>query len=72
MITILRRRVACNIWVAILKGQGHSMTSQQKCVRSFILLFEVGFYNYLITILRWCVTTLPIVLALYVVYCIIN
>ena len=55
-----------------LEGQGHSMTSQQKCVRPFILLFEVGFYNYLITILRWCVTTLPIVLALYVVYCIIN
>jgi len=38
-----------------LEGQGHSMTSQQKRVRPFILLFEVGLYNYLtemITILR--------------------
>jgi len=47
-----------------LKGQGHSMTLQQKRVWPITLLFEVGFYNYLtemITILRWCVTTLPIV-----------
>jgi len=38
-----------------LEGQGHSMTLQQKRVRPFTLLFEVGFYNYLtemITILR--------------------
>jgi len=29
-----------------LEGQGHSMTLQKKRVRSKILLFEVGFYNY--------------------------
>ena len=46
-----------------LEGQGHSMTMQPKRDRPITLLFEVGFYNYLtemITILRWCVTTLPI------------
>jgi len=46
------------------EGQGHSMTLQQKRVRSMTLLFEVGFYNYsteMITILRWGVITLPIV-----------
>ena len=30
-----------------LKGQGHSMTLQQKRVRPINLLFAVGFYNYL-------------------------
>ena len=38
-----------------LKGQGHSMTSQQKHVRPITLLFEVRLYNYfteMITILR--------------------
>ena len=30
-----------------LKGQGHSMTLQQKRVRPITLLFEVGFYNFL-------------------------
>ena len=46
-----------------LECQGHSMTLQQKLVWSITLLFEVGFYKYLtemITILRWFVTTLPI------------
>jgi len=46
-----------------LEGQGHSMTLQQKRVWSITLLFAVGFYNNLtemITILRWFVTTLPI------------
>jgi len=40
----------------------HDLAS--KCVRPITLLFEVWFYNYfteMITILRWCVTTLPIV-----------
>jgi len=57
-----------------LEGQGHSMTLQQKHVKPITSLFVVGFYNYLtemITILRWCVTTFPIVLALCVLYCII-
>jgi len=31
-----------------LEGQGHSMTVPQKSVRPITLLFEVGFYNYLI------------------------
>jgi len=47
-----------------LEGQGHSMTLQQNCVWPITLLFEVRFYNYfteMITILKWCVTTLPIV-----------
>jgi len=47
-----------------LEGQGHSMTLQQKRVRPITLFFEVRFYNFLtemITILRWCVTTLPII-----------
>jgi len=38
-----------------LEGQGHSMILQQKRVRPKLLLFKVGFYNYLtemITILR--------------------
>jgi len=111
MITILRRCVTRNIWVATLKpksqddpaaksylahnfgiwssilkllhindhhiekpcrkqhlgryleGQGHSMTLQQKRVWPITLLFEVGFYKYwteMITILKWFVTTLPI------------
>jgi len=47
MITILKRRVAHNIWVAFyLEGQGHSMTLQQNRVRPITLLFEVGFRNY--------------------------
>jgi len=48
-----------------LEGQGHSMTLQQKRVWPITLLFEVAFYNYLtemISILRWFVTTLPILL----------
>jgi len=47
-----------------VEGQGQSMTLQQNLVRPITLLFEVGCYTYLtemITILRWCVTTLPIV-----------
>jgi len=46
-----------------LEGQGHSMTLKQNHVRSITLIFEVGFKNYcteMITILRWFVTTLPI------------
>ena len=46
-----------------LECQGHSMTLQQKPVWPKTLLFEVRFYKYLtemITILRWFVTTLPI------------
>jgi len=42
MITILRRRVASNIWVAALK-----IKVQQKRVQFITLLFEVGFYHYL-------------------------
>jgi hypothetical protein len=56
MITILRRRVARNIWVATLKV---SMTLQQNRVWPKTSLFEVGFYNYfieIITILRQRVT----------------
>jgi len=55
MTTMLRRRVARNIWVATLKGQGHSMTLQQNRVQPITLLFKVGFRNYfteMITILR--------------------
>ena len=51
-----------------LEGQGHNMTLQQKRVRLITLLFKVRFYNYLtemITILRWVVTTLPIVWILW-------
>jgi len=47
-----------------LEGQGHSMTLQQKSFWPLTLWFKVGVYNYLteiITILRWCVTTLSIV-----------
>jgi len=42
-----------------LKGQGHSITLQQNCVRPISLLFKVGFRNYfteMITILRRRVT----------------
>jgi len=52
MITILRWRVARNIWVATLKVK--VMTLQQNCVLPITLLFEVGFQNYfkeMITIL---------------------
>ena len=39
MITIFRRRVGHNIWVATLKHQGHNMTLQQNCVwpRNFVI-----------------------------------
>ena len=59
MITILRRRVANNIWVATFESQGHSMTLQQNRVRPITSLFEVGFRKYftgMITILSQCVT----------------
>ena len=50
------------------------MTLQQKHIRPITWFFEVRFYNFLtemITLLRWCVTFLPIALALCVLYCII-
>ena len=47
MITILRQRVVCNIWVATLKAKVTAcMTLQQNRVWPKTLLFEVGFYNY--------------------------
>jgi len=55
MTTMLRRRVARNIWGPYLEGQGHSTTLQQIRVRPITLLFEVGFRKYfteMITILR--------------------
>jgi len=74
IITILRRCVTRNDhhirmtclakhFGRYLEGQGHSKTLQQTRVWSITLLFEVGLYNYLTemnTILRWFVTTLPI------------
>jgi len=59
MITILRRRVKRNIWVASFKDQGHSATLRQNRVRPITSLFEVGFRKYftgMITILRRRVT----------------
>jgi len=44
MITILRRRVSRNIWVATLKV--YAMTLQQNRVWPTTSLFEVGFQNY--------------------------
>jgi len=52
-----------------LECQGHSMTLQQNHVRPIALLFEVGFHNYfteMITILRWHVVRIILVLTLKV------
>jgi len=53
MITMLRRHVAHNIWVAFWRS-GHSMTFQHNCVRPITSLFEVLFKNYFI----WIITML--------------
>ena len=47
IITILKRRVECNIKAAILKVKVTARPKRHNRVRSITLLFEVGFYHFL-------------------------